>query len=131
MPPKITSTWSCWTSFIALASPTLSVVSLSSRYSSILRPNRPPLALMSSITILATFALAIPMNERAPVWSVITPTLIRRAEADSSIAFSPLQTGLSGLDEELVPFLLMLLVRGDRRDDALGHLEHECGVRGE
>src|SRR5438132_7702890 len=65
-------------------------------YSSIFRPNSPPLALMSSITIFATFALAIPMNERAPVWSVITPTLIRRAEADSSIAFSPLQTGLLG-----------------------------------
>ncbi len=31
---------------------------------------------MSSITIRATFALAMPMNESAPVWSVITPTLM-------------------------------------------------------
>src|SRR5213592_3572554 len=44
---------------------------------------------MSLITILATFALAIPMNESAPVWSVITPTLMD----DSFIAFSPFKTG--------------------------------------
>jgi hypothetical protein len=35
---------------------------------------------MSSITIRATFALATPMNDSAPVWSVITPTLIGPAD---------------------------------------------------
>ena len=35
-----------------------------------------PRALMSSITILATFALAMPMNDSGPVWSVMTPTLM-------------------------------------------------------
>jgi hypothetical protein len=43
-----------------------------------LPPNSPPLALMSLITILATFALAIPKNESGPVWSVMTPTLMDR-----------------------------------------------------
>src|SRR5271166_3890805 len=76
MPPKITSTWSCWTSLVALTSATLSEVALSSRYRSICRPSKPPFALMSLIAILATLALAIPMNESAPDWSVITPTLI-------------------------------------------------------
>src|SRR3954454_9707846 len=76
MPPNTTSTWSSWISFVATASAAASSVSLSSRWSSICRPNRPPRALMSSITMRATFAPATPMNERAPVWSVITPTLI-------------------------------------------------------
>src|SRR4051812_4530879 len=76
MPPRITSTWSSWTSFAAAASAALSVVSLSSRWRSSRRPRRPPAALMSSMTILATLALATPMNESAPVWSVITPTLM-------------------------------------------------------
>jgi hypothetical protein len=35
---------------------------------------------MSSITILATFALAMPMKERGPVWSVITPNLMGRPD---------------------------------------------------
>src|ERR1700730_17473534 len=95
MPPKITSTRSCSTSFEALASATLSVVALSSRYRSICRPNKPPFALMSLITILATFALAIPRNESGPVWSVITPTLMDRPTevVDSFMAFSPRKTG--------------------------------------
>src|SRR5574341_1094732 len=78
-----------WTSFLALASATLSDVALSSRYRSICRPNRPPLELISLITILATFALAIPKNESGPVMSVTTPTLMdRRADVvDSVIAF--------------------------------------------
>ena len=94
MPPKITSTWSCSTSFVALAAATESVVALSSRYRSTCRPNRPPLALMSPMTILATFALATPTNESGPVWSVMTPTLMDRPTevVDSAIAFSPLKT---------------------------------------
>ena len=44
---------------------------------------------MSSMTILATFALAMPMNESGPVWSVTTPTLID----ESFIAPFPLKTG--------------------------------------
>ena len=84
MPPKITSTLSCWTSLVALASATLSMVALSSRYRSTCRPSRPPFALMSSMTILATLALAMPTNESGPVWSAITPTLMD----DSVMAFS-------------------------------------------
>ena len=51
-------------------------MALSSRYRSIFRPNKLPFALMSPMTILATFALAIPQNESGPVWSVITPPLM-------------------------------------------------------
>jgi hypothetical protein len=40
------------------------------------------------MTILATFALAIPMNESGPVWSAITLTLMAAlAEVDSFIDF--------------------------------------------
>ncbi len=39
-------------------------------------PSRPPLALMSPMTILATLALASPTNESGPVWSAMTPTLM-------------------------------------------------------
>src|SRR5579862_1048036 len=84
MPPKITSTLSCWTSLAALASATLSMVALSSRQRSIWRPSKPPFALISLITILATLALAIPMNDSGPVWSAITPTLMD----DSVMTFS-------------------------------------------
>jgi len=86
--PKITSTLSCSTSFAALASDTLSVVALSSRCRSTCRPSRPPFALMSLMSILATFALAVPITESGPVWSVTTPTLID----ESFIALSPLKT---------------------------------------
>src|SRR6185436_9347422 len=72
----MTSTLSDCTSFAALVSATLSVVALSSRQSSICRFSRPPLALISSMTMFATFALAIPIAESGPVWSVTTPTLI-------------------------------------------------------
>src|SRR4051794_11208406 len=34
---------------------------------------------MSSMTIFATFTLAMPMKERAPVWSVMTPMLAGRS----------------------------------------------------
>ena len=73
MPPTTTST-SAPTSFAAAASAASSSVALSSTNSSIGRPSRPPFALMSSITILATLTLAMPMNDRAPVWSVTRPT---------------------------------------------------------
>ena len=63
------------------------------------RPNRPPLALMSSITILATLALAMPMNESGPVWSAITPTLIDGSlMAISSVAAGP--RGLGSCERE-------------------------------
>src|SRR5689334_529062 len=58
----------------AAASATLSSVALSSTKSSTGRPSRPPRSFMSSITISATLTLAIPMKERAPVWSVMKPT---------------------------------------------------------
>src|SRR4051812_22723892 len=103
MPPNTTSTWSSWISFVATASAAASSVSLSSRWSSMCRPNRPPRALMSSITMRATFAPATPMNERAPVWSVITPTLI------GSGVIAPAELG--DLRGSLVPGLLH-----DRRD---------------
>ena len=66
MPPKTTSTLSCSTSLAASAAATASSVALSSRHSSRCRPSRPPLALMSPMTILATLALATPdERERA------------------------------------------------------------------
>jgi hypothetical protein len=55
-----------------------------------LPPQQATHALMSLMTILATFALAMPKNESAPVWSVITPTLMDRPTevVDSFMAFS-------------------------------------------
>ena len=76
MPPKTTSTRSCSTSFVALAAATASSVAPSSSSSSRCRPSRPPLALMSPMTIRATLALASPTNESGPVWSAMTPTLM-------------------------------------------------------
>src|SRR6478735_6752775 len=81
MPPTTTSTPTCSTSLVATASATASSVALSSTNSSTGRPRRPPRSLMSSITILATLALAMPMNERAPVWSVTRPTRAGRLSA--------------------------------------------------
>src|SRR5438270_3010779 len=74
MPPTTTSTAARSTSFLAAASATSSSVALSSTNNSTGRPRRPPRALRSSITIWATLTLAMPMNDRAPVWSVMTPT---------------------------------------------------------
>src|SRR3954453_17872770 len=85
MPPTTTSTARS-TSFAAAASATVSSVALSSTNNSTGRPGRPPRALMSSITILATLALAIPMNESAPVWSVTTPP---RAERPIGVGIVP------------------------------------------
>src|ERR1700730_12296436 len=76
MPPSSTSTFSSRTSFLDLASATLSVVALSSRCRLSGLPNNPPLELISSITIFAMFALATPRSESGPVISVITPTLM-------------------------------------------------------
>src|SRR6185295_12827194 len=58
------------------AAATASSVAPSSRRSSSCRPSRPPLALMSPTTILATLAIAVPMTESGPLWSAMTPTLI-------------------------------------------------------
>src|SRR4029079_16544907 len=77
MPPTTTSTARS-TSFAAAASATASSVALSSTNSSTGRQRRPPRALMSSITILARLTLAMPMNESAPVWSVMRPTRVGR-----------------------------------------------------
>src|SRR5689334_933259 len=77
MPPTTTSTDRS-TSFAAAASATPSSVALSSTNSSTGRPRRPPRTLMSSITILATLTLAMPMNDRAPVWSLMSPTRAER-----------------------------------------------------
>src|SRR5689334_8024409 len=82
MPPRMTSTSSFWTSFVAHSAAAASSVALSSRCSSSRRPRRPPLALMSPTTILATFALARPMIESGPVWSAMTPTLMGSPSAD-------------------------------------------------
>src|SRR6476660_6318902 len=51
--------------------------------SSSCRPSRPPLALMSPTTILATLALASPANSSGPVSSAMTPTLIDAAMMSS------------------------------------------------
>src|SRR6478672_7036557 len=74
MPPTTTSTPTSSTSFAATDSATASSVALSSMNNSTGRPRRPPRTLMSSITILATLTLAMPMKDRAPVWSVMRPT---------------------------------------------------------
>src|SRR3954447_681382 len=74
MPPTTTSTPTRSTSLVAAASATASSVALSSTNSSTGRPRRPPRSFRSSITILATLALAMPMNDSAPVWSVTRPT---------------------------------------------------------
>src|SRR5690349_7493354 len=79
MPPTTTSTCCRSTSLVATVAATSSSVALSSMNSSMGRPSRPPAALMSSATILATLALATPMNDRAPVWSVIRPTRAGRS----------------------------------------------------
>src|SRR4051794_4664391 len=78
---------------------------------------------MSSMTSFATFALATPMNDSAPVWSVITPTLILRVEVDASMCV-PLSGVVGaaepgGLGAALVPGFLQ--DRGDVRvgDEAL------------
>src|ERR1035441_198307 len=76
MPPRSTSTWSSWTSLAAAAAACASSVALSSMSSSTRRPSRPPDALISSTTSVATLAWAPPMMDRAPVWSAITPILI-------------------------------------------------------
>src|SRR3954471_6224808 len=76
MPPKTTSTPSCWMSFLAQSAAMASSVALSSRCSSRWRPRRPPLALMSPITMRATLAFARPMSESGPAWSAMTPTLM-------------------------------------------------------
>src|SRR5579871_2297834 len=85
MPPTTTSTARS-TSLAAAASATASSVALSSTNNSIGRPSRPPRALMSSITILATLTLAIPMNESGPVWSVTRPTRAGRLIAAVIVA---------------------------------------------
>src|SRR3954454_15590551 len=99
MPPRITSTSSRSTSFVAAAAAAASVVSLSTRYSSTFRPSKPPFALMSSMTILATLALATPINDSGPVWSVMTPTLI----ADDGIALSSQPFDASGSTDDGEP----------------------------
>ena len=76
MPPSSTSSFSSRTSFLDLASATLSVVALSSRWRLSGLPYNPPLELISSITIFAMFPLATPRSESGPVISVITPTLM-------------------------------------------------------
>src|SRR5438128_10035442 len=86
MPPTTTSTSAPCTSLAAAAAATSSSVALSSTNNSTGRPRRPPRALRSSMTILVTLTLAIPMNDRAPVWSVITPT---RAERLIAVIVAP------------------------------------------
>src|ERR1700681_525652 len=109
MPPMTTSTSMCSTSFAATASATAASVALSSRNSSTGRPRSPPRALMSSTTILATLALATPMKDSAPVWSVIMPTRAGRLSELLIVASSR----LVGADEE----------RGLRHADVAGFLQ--------
>src|SRR6185437_3149818 len=78
MPPTTTST-SAATSRAAASAATSSSVALSSMNNSTGRPSRPPLALMSSMTIRVRFTLAMPMKDSAPVWSVMRPTRAGRS----------------------------------------------------
>src|SRR5439155_1416397 len=124
MPPTTSST-SRWTSFVAAASATSSSVALSSTNNSIGRPSSPPRALMSSITILVTFTLAMPMKDSAPVWSVMRPTragrLIVLVIVASSRAVGAEKAGGFGLAE--VSGLLE-----DRRDLGVGHEFRPTGL---
>ena len=47
--------------------------------------SRPPFALMSPMTILATLALASPIIESGPVWSAMTPTLMGSSPGDEAM----------------------------------------------
>src|ERR1700710_437869 len=79
MPPTTTSTPTRSTSLVATSSATASSVALSSTNSSTGRPRRPPRSLMSSITMVATLAFAMPMKDSGPVWSVMRPTRAGRS----------------------------------------------------
>src|SRR4051812_45838180 len=114
MPPSTTSTWRSSTSFAAADSATASSVALSSMNSSIGRPSRPPRALMSSITIVATLALATPMNDSGPDRSVTTPTRAGRLLVSMAGALGPV-----GADE----------VGGHRLREVSGVLEHTRDLR--
>src|SRR5437763_1629900 len=117
MPPMTTSTSALRTSLVAAVSATASSVALSSTYSSTGRPSRPPQVLMSSMTILATLALAMPMKDSAPVWSVIRPT---RAGRSMGLIVARLRPVLAEQRRYLrlaeVPGLLQ-----DGRDLGVGH----------
>src|SRR5215212_3760382 len=115
MPPTTTST-SAATSRLAAATATSSSVALSSTNSSMGRPSRPPRELMSSMTIFATLTLAMPMKDRGPVWSVMTPTRAERlmvVTVASCLVGAEQQRG-GGLGE-MSGFL------EDRRDLGVGH----------
>src|SRR3954452_24421057 len=116
MPPTTTSTAARSTSFAAAASATVSSVALSSTNSSTGRPRRPPRSLMSSITILAVLTLAMPMNDRAPDWSVTIPTRGERLMAVivASRLVRAEEQGRLGL-ADVAGFL------EDRRDVGVGH----------
>ena len=79
MPPNTTSTLSCVTSLRTRVTASCSLVAVSSRIICSGRPSRPPDALMSSITIFATFALGMPPQLIGPVRSVAMPTLMGSA----------------------------------------------------
>src|SRR5437016_11118924 len=117
MPPTTTST-SRSTSFVAAASATSSSVALSSTNNSIGRPSRPPRALMSSITILVTFTLAMPMKDSAPVWSVMRPIRAGRLIVPVIVASS------RAVGAEKARGFGLAQVSGlfeDRRDLGVGH----------
>src|SRR4051794_22974572 len=133
MPPKTMSTWSCSTSFAALAAATTSSVA-SSRHSSSGRPSKPPSALMLSRTILATLPFATPTNESGPVWSAMTPTLMGSpARPDVVMLFSLGSMDVRGrgacrLRPELVPRVQVVEVLAAVDDPPIRHLEDDAGV---
>src|SRR4051812_45482952 len=116
MPPTTTSTPTCSTSLVATASATASSVALSSTNNSTGRPRRPPRSLMSSMTILATLTLAMPMNDRAPVWSVMTPTRAERLMFVIAVSRPVRAEQQRGLGLAEVSGILE-----DRRDLGVGH----------
>src|SRR5438094_371303 len=76
MPPTTRSTLSTSISFAVLALAALSAVSPSSMMTFTGRPSRPPLALISSTSMVVRFALAMPMKDNGPVSSAIRPILM-------------------------------------------------------
>src|SRR3954453_559352 len=147
MPPSTTSTWRSSTSFAATASATASSVALSSMNSSTGRPSRPPRAFRSSITMVATLALATPMNDNGPDRSVTTPTragrllvvmteplgLVRADEVRGhrlgEVAGVLQDRGHLGVGDEVLPALLVPVEDGPHAVVLAGVAEHRRTLR--
>ena len=76
MPPKITSTWSCWTSLVAAASADAVVGRAVLEVQLELAPQQAALGVDVVDDHPGHVGVGEPMNESGPVWSAMTPTLM-------------------------------------------------------